>query len=208
MSSPEISPLVAILRGVRPDEVVAIGGALIDAGVRTIEVPLNSPDPLDSIGRLARAFGDRCLIGAGTVLRVEDVDAVKAAGGALIVTPNTDAAVIGRAVALGLRTAPGFATASEAFAAIAAGAQVLKLFPASTYGPPHLKALKSVLPKGVPVFAVGGVGPKHMAPWIAAGAAGFGVGSELYRPGDAPDEVARKARTLVSALAAGCSAET
>jgi len=201
----EISPLIAILRGVRPDEVVAIGEALIDAGLRTIEVPLNSPDPLDSIGRLARAFGDRCLIGAGTVLRAEDVDAVKAVGGALIVTPNTDAAVIGRAVALGLQAAPGFATASEAFAAIAAGARALKLFPAATYGPAHLKALKSVLPKEVPVFAVGGVGPQDMAPWIAAGAAGFGVGGELYRPGDAPDAVGRKARALVSSLAAALS---
>ena len=201
----EISPLIAILRGVRPDEVVAIGEALIDAGLRTIEVPLNSPDPLDSIGRLARAFGDRCLIGAGTVLRAEDVDAVKAVGGALIVTPNTDAAVIGRAVALGLQAAPGFATASEAFAAIAAGARALKLFPAATYGPAHLKALKSVLPKEVPVFAVGGVGPQDMAPWIAAGAAGFGIGGELYRPGDAPDVVGRKARALVAALAAALS---
>jgi 2-dehydro-3-deoxyphosphogalactonate aldolase len=206
MSTSEISPLVAILRGVKPVEVVAIGEALIEAGFRAIEVPLNSPDPLDSIGRLARAFGDRCLIGAGTVLRVEDVDAVKAAGGALIVTPNTDAAVIARAVALGLQTAPGFATATEAFAAIAAGARVLKLFPASTYGPAHLKALKSVLPTAVPVFAVGGVGPQDMAGWIAAGAAGFGVGGELYRTGDPPEGVARKARALVSALSAGLSA--
>ena len=202
MSPAEISPLVAILRGVRPDEVVAIGEALIGAGFATIEVPLNSPDPLDSIGRLARAFGDRCLIGAGTVLRPDDVDAVKAAGGALIVTPNTDAAVIGRAVALGLQTAPGFATASEAFAAVAAGARALKLFPASTYGPAHLKALKSVLPREVPVFAVGGVGPQDMAQWVTAGAAGFGVGGELYRPGDAPDAVGRKARALASAFAA------
>ena len=135
------------------------------------------------------------------------VDAVKAAGGALIVTPNTDAAVIGRALALGLQTAPGFATASEAFAAIAAGARALKLFPASTYGPAHLKALKSVLPKEVPVFAVGGVGALDMTPWIAAGAAGFGIGGELYRPGDLPDAVGRKARALVSALAAASPAQ-
>ena len=205
MSRAEVSPLIAILRGVRPDEVITIGEALVDAGFGTIEVPLNSPEPLDSIGRLARALGDRCLIGAGTVLRAEDVDAVKAVGGALIVTPNTDAAVIGRAVALGLQAAPGFATASEAFAAIAAGARALKLFPASTYGPAHLKALKSVLPKEVPVFAVGGVGPQDMAQWIAAGAAGFGIGGELYRPGDAPDAVGRKARALVSSLAAALS---
>ena len=133
------------------------------------------------------------------------MDSVKSAGGALIVSPNTDAAVIRRGVALGLQTAPGFATASEAFAAIAAGAGTLKLFPASTYGPAHLKALMSVLPKSVPVFAVGGVGLKNMLQWVAAGAAGFGVGGELYRPGDAPAEVGRKASALVSALAAGAS---
>ncbi len=202
MPRAEITPLIAILRGVTPDAVVAIGEALVDAGVLTIEVPLNSPEPLDSIGRLARAFGGRCLIGAGTVLRPEDVNAVKDVGGALIVTPNTDADVIGRAVTLGLRTAPGFATASEAFVALKAGARALKLFPASTYGPGHLKALKSVLPKDIPVFAVGGVGPQDMAQWIAAGAAGFGVGGELYRPGDTPDAVGCKARALVSALAA------
>lgn len=201
LSPRALTPLVAILRGVRPDEVVAIGAALLDAGVLTIEVPLNSPDPLDSVARLARAFGDRCLVGAGTVLRPDDVAAVQAVGGRLIVTPNTDVAVIERAVALGLRTAPGFATASEAFAALAAGAAALKLFPASTYGPAHLRALKSVLPPSVPVFAVGGVGAGDMAAWRAAGAAGFGIGGELYRPGDTPDAVGRRARALVAALA-------
>jgi len=201
MKKVEISPLIAILRGVTPEEAVPIGEALIAAGLRSIEVPVNSPEPLESISRLARAFGERCLIGAGTVLGADDVDAVKAAGGRLIVTPNTDASVIRRAVALGLECAPGVATASEAFVAIGAGARILKLFPASTYGPSHLRALKSVLPKSVQVFAVGGVGAQDLGAWIAAGAAGFGVGSELFRPGDTPDLVGRKARALVSALA-------
>lgn len=206
MASPfEIPPLVAILRGVRPDEAVEIGQALFDAGVRAIEAPLNSPDPLESVRRLARAFGDRCLIGAGTVLRPSDVDAVKAVGGSLIVTPNTDPAVIGRAVELGLVVMPGFATATEAFAALAAGAQALKLFPAATYGPGHLRALGGVLPKEVPVYAVGGVGPEDLAVWRAAGAAGFGVGGEIYRPGDTPEAVGRKARIVMDALAQALS---
>jgi 2-dehydro-3-deoxyphosphogalactonate aldolase len=195
-------PIVAILRGVKPDEVVAVAEALHDAGVRVIEVPLNSPEPLESIARLSRALGDRCLCGAGTVLTPEQVDAVKAAGGRLIVTPNTDPAVIARAVDQGLVAMPGFATASEAFAAIKAGARSLKLFPAATYGPGHLKALKSVLPAAVPVFAVGGVGPAEVAAWRAAGADGFGVGGEIYRPGDPPDMVRRKADALMAALAA------
>ena len=198
-------PIIAILRGVRPDEVVSIAQALYDAGVRAIEVPLNSPEPLESIARLSRAFGDRCLCGAGTVLSPEQVDAVQAAGGKLIVTPNTDPAVIARAAALGLVVMPGFATASEAFAAIAAGASGLKLFPAATYGPGHLKALKSVLPPAVPVFAVGGVGPAELAIWLAAGADGFGIGGEIYRPGDSPKAVRRKADTLMAALAASAS---
>jgi 2-dehydro-3-deoxyphosphogalactonate aldolase len=201
-------PIVAILRGVRPDEVVSIAQPLYDAGVRVIEVPLNSPDPLESIARLSRAFGDRCLCGAGTVLSPEQVDAVQAAGGKLIVTPNTDPAVIARAAALGLVVMPGFATASEAFAAIAAGATGLKLFPAATYGPGHLKALKSVLPPTVPVFAVGGVGPAELAAWLGAGADGFGIGGEIYRPGDSPGAVRRKADTLMAALAASASPNT
>ena len=192
-------PLVAILRGVRPAEVVDIGRALFDAGLRTIEVPLNSPDPFDSVARLAGAFGDRCLIGAGTVLTAEDVDRVQAAGGRLIVTPNTDPAVIARAIAQGLTVMPGFATASEAFQAIRAGARALKLFPAATYGPGHLKALKSVFPRNIPCLAVGGVGPGDLASWIAAGADGFGIGGDLYRPGDTADAVARKAATLMTA---------
>lgn len=195
-------PIVAILRGVKPDEVVAIGEALYEAGVRAIEVPLNSPEPFDSIERLCRALGDRCLCGAGTVLTAADVDRVRDAGGRLIVTPNTDPEVIARAVALGLVAMPGFATASEAFRALQAGATSLKLFPAASYGPGHLKALKSVLPSAVTLFAVGGVGPDAMAAWRAAGADGFGIGGEIYKPGDAPAAVSAKAKTLVQAVAA------
>jgi 2-dehydro-3-deoxyphosphogalactonate aldolase len=192
-------PLVAILRGVRPDEVVAIAEAAFAAGFRLIEVPLNSPDPFTSIARLADAFAGRALVGAGTVLTVEAVDAVAAAGGKLIVTPNTDPAVIARAVALGLVVLPGFATASEAFAAIAAGARHLKLFPAATYGPDHLKALSAVLPADVKLLAVGGVGAPDLARWLAAGATGFGIGGELYKPGFSAAEVATRAAAIVAA---------
>jgi len=200
-------PIVAILRGVRPGEAGSIAQALYDAGLRMIEVPLNSPDPLESIAHLSRAFGDRCLIGAGTVLSVADVEAVEAAGGKLVVTPNTDPAVIRRAVALGMLVLPGFATASEAFAALQAGAHGLKLFPATTYGPGHLKALKSVLPRAVPVFAVGGVGAADLDVWRAAGADGFGVGGEIYKPGDSAEDVEHKAQALMAALAASSSAQ-
>lgn len=198
-ASPPAPPLVAILRGVTPDEVVGIAEALFDAGLRMIEVPLNSPDPLESIARLSRALGDRCLCGAGTVLTPAAVDQVRAAGGQLIVTPNTDPDVVARAVSHGLVVMPGFATASEAFAAIRAGARHLKLFPAATYGAAHLKALKSVLPADVSVYAVGGIGPAEMGSWLAAGANGFGVGGELYRPGQSAAEVATRARALIQA---------
>jgi 2-dehydro-3-deoxyphosphogalactonate aldolase len=192
-------PIVAILRGVTPDAVVGISDAPFDAGVRAVEVPLNSPDPLESIALLARATTDRMVVGAGTVLNAAEAEAVAAAGGVLCVSPNTDAAVIARAVALGLTPAPGFASASEAFAAIAAGTRHLKLFPASTYGPRHLKALAAVLPGSVKVLAVGGVGPADMSAWRAAGAAGFGLGSELYRPGQTPAQTLEKARQAVDA---------
>lgn len=194
-----IVPLVAILRGIRPDEVLAVGAALHDAGIGAIEVPLNSPSPLESVARLAERFGDRCLCGAGTVLQAADVDAVHAAGGRLIVTPNTMPAVIERAVALGLTVMPGFATATEAFAAIGAGASLLKLFPAASYGPGHLKALRDVLPPTVAVFAVGGVGAANLAPWRQAGCAGLGVGGDLYRAGHSAGEVHRRALALVAA---------
>lgn len=195
------APIVAILRGVRPEEVVAIAEALFEGGVRVVEVPLNSPEPLDSIARLA-AFEGRMVWGAGTVLSHERVDAVADAGARLLVAPNTDAAVIARALERGLDPMPGFATATEAFAAWAAGARHLKLFPASTYGPAHLRALKAVLPPEAFVHAVGGVGPAQMTEWRAAGASGFGLGSEIYRPSQTPEETLAKARVAVEAARA------
>jgi 2-dehydro-3-deoxyphosphogalactonate aldolase len=194
-----ILPLVAILRGIQPEEVLDVAAALHEAGIGAIEVPLNSPTPLESISRLAAKFGDRCLCGAGTVLSPADVDAVRAAGGRLIVTPNTMPAVIERAVARGMTVMPGFATATEAFAALGAGAGMLKLFPAASYGPAHLKALRDVLPRGVSVFAVGGVGAANLAPWRQAGCAGLGVGGDLYRAGHPAGEVHRRALALVAA---------
>lgn len=192
-------PLVAILRGVRPDEVLAIGTALIGAGIGRIEVPMNSPDPLQSVGILARAFGDQAQIGAGTVLTPDQVDQVAAAGGRLIVSPNTDRDVIARSRALGLTSLPGAMTPTECLAALAAGADGLKLFPGNLVGPAGLAAIAAVLPPDTRLYAVGGVGPSNFADWIAAGAHGFGIGTALYRPGDSAAEVAQKACTIVSA---------
>jgi 2-dehydro-3-deoxyphosphogalactonate aldolase len=196
------TPLVAILRGLEPAQAVETGMALVEAGIRVIEVPLNSPSPLASISLLASEFGAQIVCGAGTVLRPEDVDAVAAAGGQIVVSPNSDTRVIGRTLALGLEPFPGFFTPTEAFAAIEAGATRLKLFPAATGGPAHLRAMKAVLPARAHVFAVGGVRPNDMAAWRAAGAAGFGLGSELYRPGQAADLTLDKAREAVAAAAA------
>lgn len=185
-------PVVAILRGIQPDEVVAIGNVLYESGVRCIEVPLNSPTPFGSIRLLADSMPDDCLVGAGTVLTAEDVIRVKQAGGKLIVTPNIFEGVICRALDEGMEIAPGFATASEAFDAIRLGVSVLKLFPASTYGSSHLRALRAVLPENVKVLAVGGIGAEDFAEWQAAGTVGFGIGSELYKAGDSPAVVAEK----------------
>ena len=193
-------PVVAIVRGVRPEEVLDHAEALYDAGVRGIEVPLNSPDPLKSVRLLADAFGARMVVGAGTVLTPDQVEAVANAGGRIIVSPNTAPVVIARAIALGLDPVPGFATATEAFAAIAAGARHLKLFPAATYGPGHLRQLKAVLPPDVVVWAVGGVGPANIAEWWAAGARAFGLGGELYRAGQSIAETASKARRVMAAV--------
>jgi 2-dehydro-3-deoxyphosphogalactonate aldolase len=190
-------PLIAILRGIRPDEALTIGNALFEAGFRVIEVPLNSPDPLASIETLARHLGDRALIGAGTVMSPQDVADVAAAGGRLIVMPHSDPAVIRSALAEGLACTPGVATPTEAFAALAAGAHALKLFPGEMIGPPVVKALRAVLPKGVRLIPVGGINAGNIAAYRAAGADGFGIGSNLYAPGRSAAEVARVATELV-----------
>lgn len=190
--------MIAILRGIRPDEILEVAQALVDAGIRGIEVPLNSPEPLLSIRRLTERFGNDCLCGAGTVLKPAQVDAVAEVGGKLIVTPNVDRGVIARSVELGLQAVPGFATATEAFAAIDAGATALKMFPASTYGVQHLKALRAVLP-GTKVFAVGGVGARNLAEWAEAGIDGIGFGTDIYAPGRTAAEVAARATAIVSA---------
>jgi len=193
-------PLVAILRGVTPQRVHGVAEALFAAGFRAIEVPLNSPEPLKSIEALAKHFGDRCLTGAGTVLTVADADRVADAGGKLMVTPNTDASVIARGVAKGLTVMPGFYTPSEGFAAVAAGAKTLKLFPASSGGIGHLQAMLAVLPKHVPVYAVGGVGAGNMFEWRKAGAAGFGLGSELFKPDFSDADISARAQKCVAAF--------
>ena len=193
----EECPLIAIVRGVTPDQAEAVGGAIIDAGIRIIEVPLNSPDPLKSIERLSARLGDRALIGAGTVLMAEEVPNVRAAGGGIIVSPNTNLEVIAASVSEGLVSCPGYFTPSEAFTAIAAGATAIKLFPAEAATPAVLKAHKAVLPKDMPVIVVGGIHPGNMQPWIDAGASGFGLGSALYRPGQSVAETAEKARAFV-----------
>jgi len=195
-------PVVAILRGVRRQEVVAVAEALIAEGVRIIEVPLNSPEPHDSIAALARAFAGRAVIGAGTVLRADEVERVAAAGGRLIVSPNSDAAVIAATKRLGLVSAPGFQTPTEAFAALAAGADVLKLFPGEAATPAIVRALSAVIPKSVPLLLVGGVAADTIDRWSGTPIAGFGIGSSLYRPGDDPAAVGAKAATFATALRA------
>ncbi|WP_298935071.1 2-dehydro-3-deoxy-6-phosphogalactonate aldolase [uncultured Ruegeria sp.] len=192
-------PIIAILRGLQPSEAEAVGRAVIDAGIDRIEVPLNSPDPLTSIGLLAEAFGDRSLIGAGTVLTPEQVEAVSSVGGKLIVSPNYDADVIGRTVALNMQSWPGIYTPTEALAALKAGATGLKLFPGVMAGPSGLAALRPVLPTGALVFAVGGAGPENFGQWIKAGADGFGIGSALYKPGMQVAEIADRAAKIVAA---------
>jgi 2-dehydro-3-deoxyphosphogalactonate aldolase len=201
-------PVVAILRGVQPTRVTEIADVLCTAGIRIIEVPLNSPDPFTSIGKLVAARGSDCLIGSGTVLDVEAVRNTHAAGGRLIVAPNCDPEVIREGLRLGMTVLPGIATPTEAFTAIRAGATHLKLFPASTYGPSHLRALRAVLPAGVSVWPVGGVGVADIPGWLAAGASGFGFGSELFRPEYSPSDIEQRARQLTSALRAARSGAT
>lgn len=192
-------PIIAILRGLKPSEAETVGRVIIEAGIDRIEVPLNSPDPLDSIARLASAFGEQALIGAGTVLTVEQVEDVAQVGGKLIVSPNFDAEVIARTIALNLQSWPGVYTPTEAFAALKAGATGLKLFPGVTAGPSGLAALRPVLPQGTLVFAVGGAGPENFDQWLAAGADGFGIGSALFKPGMDIAEISERAIRIVAA---------
>lgn len=193
-------PLVAIIRGVTPDEAEAVGEAIWEAGIRIIEVPLNSPDPLGSISRLSERFGDGALIGAGTVLDPEQVRQVRDAGGRIIVSPNSYAPVIEATAAAGMISLPGYFTPSEAFDALRAGAHGLKLFPAEGATPAVVKGQKAVLPKDVPLLVVGGISPDNMRPWLEAGADGFGLGSGLYKPGQSAQETAAKARAYVEGV--------
>ncbi len=195
-------PIVAILRGVRPDEAIEVGRVLLEAGIKFIEVPLNSPDPYDSIRLLSEDLEGECLCGAGTVLTPEQVDMVYAAGGRLIVSPNTNSAVIGRTIEKNMVSMPGCYTPTEAFDAVAAGASFLKLFPADSAGIDHLKAIKTVLPKNIRVVATGGVDATNMAEWFSAGVSGLGVGGSLYKPDVSLFDLRSKAEALVEGYCA------
>lgn len=192
-------PLVAILRGLKPEEAEPMATALYEAGFRLIEVPLNSPQPFDSIAAIRRLLPQDALVGAGTVLKVEDVARLEQIGAELVVMPHADTAVISAAAKAGLLCTPGVATPTEAFAALAAGAAALKLFPAEMINPSVVKAIRAVLPSGTRLLPVGGIAPDTMAPFLEAGVAGFGLGSALFKPGMSVDEVAQRARAFVSA---------
>ena len=191
--------IVAILRGITPEDAEAVGQAVFAAGLTIIEVPLNSPEPFASIHKLVGSLGRKALIGAGTVITESEVEQVAAIGGQLVVSPNTDSAVIARTLALGMQSMPGVFTASDCFAALKAGARTLKLFPACIARPDGLKALKAVLPTDVEIWTVGGAGPEDFCNWWTAGASGFGIGSALYRPGDSAETVAARAQQIVTA---------
>ncbi len=192
-------PLIAILRGITPEEALAHVGAVIEAGFDAVEIPLNSPQWEKSLPAIIDTWGDKALIGAGTVLKPEQVDQLHRMGARLIVTPNIQPEVIRRAVSYGMTVCPGCATASEAFTALDAGAQALKVFPSSAFGPDYIKALKAVLPPEIPVFAVGGVTPENLAQWLNAGCAGAGLGSDLYRAGQTVERTAQQAKAFVKA---------
>ena len=192
-------PLVAILRGIQPDEAVEVGTTLIAAGFTLIEVPLNSPEPLVSIAHLREACGGRAIIGAGTVLTEDEVAAVADAGGEIVISPNANKDVIVAAKRQGMVSLPGIATPTEGFTALDAGADALKLFPAEVLSPAVLKAMRAVLPADVPVFPVGGIGADNMAAYVAAGADGFGMGSSLYKPGKTATDVGRDGRKIIAA---------
>jgi 2-dehydro-3-deoxyphosphogalactonate aldolase len=194
-------PLIAIIRGVTPDEAEAIGEAIFQGGIRIIEVPLNSPDPLKSIERIAAKFGDRMLVGGGTVFTPANVGDIQAVGGRLIISPHTNPNVIRATAQAGLVSCPGYFTPTEAFAALDSGATALKLFPAEGASTAVLQAQMAVIPKDVPMIMVGGIKPDNMQPWIDAGAAGFGLGGGLYRPGQSPAETLDKARAYVAGVA-------
>ncbi|EYD74644.1 2-dehydro-3-deoxyphosphogalactonate aldolase [Rubellimicrobium mesophilum DSM 19309] len=193
-------PIIAILRGVTPAEALPIAGALVEAGITTIEVPLNSPDPFVSIGAMVREFGDRAKIGAGTVLTTEDVGYVRDVGGRIVVSPNCDPEVIRATRAAGMESWPGVMTPTECFAALKAGATGLKIFPGSLLGPDGLKAIRAVLPKGTLVYGVGGASADNFAAWIKASADGFGIGTALYTPGLSAADVSERARVIVAAF--------
>lgn len=196
--------IIAILRGIGPEDAAGAAEALVDAGISTIEVPLNSPEPFVSIKTMAEVVGDRAVIGAGTVLSASDVSQVAEAGGKLIVSPDCNPEVIRASVDLGLQSWPGFFTPTEAFTALRNGATGLKLFPGALAGPAGLKAMRAVLPKDTQVYAVGGAGPDNFGTWLAAGADGFGIGSALYQPGMSIEAVADRARSIVAAYDAAC----
>jgi 2-dehydro-3-deoxyphosphogalactonate aldolase len=198
-NNPALQGVIAILRGVRPDEILDVAAALVDGGVRIIEVPLNSPQPLLSIERLAARWGSEILVGAGTVMQPDEVDQVAAVGGRLVLSPHLDVDVLRRCKRLGLSGVCGVATPTEGFAGLAAGAEALKLFPAEMLGPAVLKAWKAVFPSGTAMLPVGGVGEHNLAAYKSAGAAGAGIGSSLYSPGVAPAELRRRAQALVRA---------
>jgi 2-dehydro-3-deoxyphosphogalactonate aldolase len=193
-------PLIGIIRGVTTDQAVATARAIYEGGIRTIEVPLNSPDPLKSISSIADALGDDALAGAGTVLTVDDVENVKQAGGHLVVSPNMNPEVIKATVAAGMVSCPGIFTPTEAFEALRAGATLIKLFPAEGASPKMLKAMRAVLPKDATLLVVGGITPQSMSEWRDAGANGFGLGGGLYKPGQSPEETLAKAKAYVEAL--------